>query len=65
MLHSSVNGGVKMSLKFERDDSLDKKLEEFAILPELEKKKEQPDIERFLNPKKKKKDGTNEKSTDL
>lgn len=54
-----------MSLKFERDDSLDKKLEEFAILPELEKKKEQPDIERFLNPKKKKKDGTNEKSADL
>lgn len=44
-----------MALKFQRDDFLDKKFEEFAFLPnedDLEKqKKHEADIERFLNPK--------------
>lgn len=46
-----------MGLKFQRDDSLDKKFEEFAFFPEEEKKeKEQADIDRFLNPKPKEKE---------
>ncbi|EOT29194.1 SPJ_0845 family protein [Enterococcus saccharolyticus] len=48
-----------MSLKFQRDDSLDKKFEEFAFFPD-EKKEEKPDIERFLNPTPKKKESDKE-----
>ncbi len=44
-----------MGLKFQRDDSLDKKFEEFAIFPEDEKE-QTADIERFLNPEPKKAD---------
>ena len=42
-----------MGLKFQREDSLDKMLEEFAILPDEsddKAKKHEKDIERFLNP---------------
>jgi hypothetical protein len=45
-----------MGLKFQREDSLDKMLEDFAILPDEKKKEEKPDIERFLNPTPKKKE---------
>lgn len=44
-----------MSLKFQRDDSLDKKFEEFAFFPDEKKEEKKPDIERFLNPTPKKK----------
>ncbi|MBO0424393.1 MULTISPECIES: SPJ_0845 family protein [unclassified Enterococcus] len=39
-----------MGLKFQREDSLDKMLDDFAFLPDNDKdnKKEQNDIERFL-----------------
>ncbi|WP_291292037.1 SPJ_0845 family protein [Enterococcus sp.] len=39
-----------MGLKFQREDSLDKMFDEFAILPDIDKdnKKQQNDIERFL-----------------
>ncbi|MFV0558303.1 MAG: SPJ_0845 family protein [Enterococcus sp.] len=43
-----------MGLKFQKEDSLDKMLESFAILPEKKEKpenKQATDIERFLNPK--------------
>ena len=41
-----------MGLKFQKDDFLEKKLEEFIVFPDdLKKKKEEVDIERFLNPK--------------
>ncbi|MHC5267719.1 SPJ_0845 family protein [Enterococcus sp. LJL98] len=43
-----------MGLKFQREDSLDKMFEAFAVLPEEKEKREdkrQQDIERFLNPK--------------
>ncbi|EOT43578.1 SPJ_0845 family protein [Enterococcus columbae] len=40
-----------MGLKFQKDDFLEKKLEEFVILPtDLKPKKETVDIERFLKP---------------
>lgn len=46
-----------MGLKFKRDDSLDRRLDDFAILPELDidkdEKKAAADIERFLHPEKK------------
>ncbi|WP_207940754.1 hypothetical protein DOK78_001712 [Enterococcus sp. DIV2402] len=45
-----------MSLKFQRDDSLDKKFEEFAFFPDEKKEEKKPDIERFLNPTPKKKE---------
>ncbi|MCD5003206.1 hypothetical protein IV487_12100 [Enterococcus saccharolyticus] len=49
-----------MGVKFQRDDSLDKKFEEFATFPDLEieekEKAKQADIERFLNPTPKKKE---------
>ena len=38
-----------MGLKFQREDSLDKMFDEFAILPDNDKKENKPDIERFLN----------------
>jgi hypothetical protein len=43
-------GGGSMGLKFQREDSLDKMFDEFAILPDIDKdnKKQQNDIERFL-----------------
>lgn len=41
-----------MGLKFQKDDFLEKKLEEFIVFPnDLKEKKEEVDIERFLNPK--------------
>ena len=41
-----------MGLKFQKDDFLEKKLEEFIVLPnDLKEKEEEVDIERFLNPK--------------
>lgn len=45
-----------MGLKVQRDDFLEKILEEFVILPtdEKEKKNKEEDLERFLNPKPKK-----------
>lgn len=55
----SVVEVTSMSLKFQRDDSLDKKFEEFAFFPD-EKKEEKPDIERFLNPTPKKKESDKE-----
>ncbi|MFC7056632.1 SPJ_0845 family protein [Enterococcus alcedinis] len=42
-----------MGLKFQREDSLDKMFEEFAILPEVlddRAEKHAKDIERFLTP---------------
>lgn len=48
-----INGGFKMGLKFQREDSLDKMFEEFAFLPEdLEKKEEEKNkaLQRFLEP---------------
>lgn len=39
-----------MGLKFQRDDALDKRLEDFAFLPPEENKKEAVDISRFLLP---------------
>jgi hypothetical protein len=42
-------GGGSMGLKFQREDSLDKMFDEFAILPDNDKKENKPDIERFLN----------------
>ena len=39
-----------MGLKFQKDDFLEKKLEEFIVFPN-DLKKEEVDIERFLNPK--------------
>ena len=50
-----------MGLKFQREDSLDKMFDEFAILPDNEENK--PDIERFLNAKEDKEE--TEKNTDL
>lgn len=50
-----------MGLKFKQDDLLIRTLEDFAVLPDekkQEKVKEQ-DLERFLNPKPKKKDDKN------
>lgn len=47
-----------MGLKFQREDSLDKMFEEFAILPKVsdeEAEKKAKDIERFLNPQPKEK----------
>lgn len=46
-----------MGLKVERDDFLEKKLEEFVILPpeSKEKKTDEQDLDRFLHPKPKKK----------
>ncbi|HLQ39644.1 MAG TPA: SPJ_0845 family protein [Tetragenococcus sp.] len=46
-----------MGLKFKQDDLLKQRLEEFAILPDEKKseKKKEDDLERFLNPKAKKK----------
>lgn len=42
----------KMGLKFQKDDFLERKLEEFIVFPnDLKKKTEEVDIERFLNPK--------------
>ncbi len=42
----------KMGLKFQKDDFLEKKLEEFIVFPnDFKEKKEEVDIERFLNPK--------------
>lgn len=52
-----------MGLKFQREDSLDKMFDEFAILPDNDKKKNKPDIERFLNAKEDKEE--TEKNTDL
>lgn len=41
-----------MGLKFQKDDFLEKKLEKFIVFPnDLKEKKEEVDIERFLNPK--------------
>ena len=55
-----------MGLKFQKDDFLEKKLEEFIVFPDdLKKKKEEVDIERFLNPKpkvEKKKKQTNKRN---
>lgn len=48
-----------MGLKFKRDDSLDKRFEEFAFFPEDKDEKAEKhaqDIERFLNPKEKPKE---------
>lgn len=48
-----INGGFKMGLKFQREDSLDKMFEEFAFLPEdLEKEAEEKNkaLQRFLEP---------------
>lgn len=47
-----------MGLKFQREDSLEKMFEEFAILPDdLDEREEKhaKDIERFLNPQPKEK----------
>lgn len=55
-----------MGLKFERDDSLDRMFEAFAIDPDEKKEKEAKtakDIERFLNPQPKKKK-TNDQSAE-
>lgn len=50
-----------MGLKFQKDDFLEKKLEEFVILPiDLKPKKETVDIERFL----KSEDKENKKEND-
>lgn len=56
-------GGGNMGLKFQREDSLDKMFDEFAILPDNDKKENKPDIERFLNAKEDKEE--TEKNTDL
>ena len=56
MIKFNRTGGDEMGLKFQREDSLDKMLEDFAILPDEKKKEEKPDIERFLNPTPKKKE---------
>lgn len=45
-----------MGLKFQREDSLEKMFDEFAILPDNDKKENKPDIERFLNAKEKETD---------
>ena len=47
-----------MGLKFQREDSLDKMFDEFAILPDNDKKENKPDIERFLNAKEDKEENT-------
>lgn len=39
-----------MGLKFQRDDSLDRKFEEFAQLPKEKAKEDKVDIQRFLEP---------------
>ncbi|MGX7132436.1 MULTISPECIES: SPJ_0845 family protein [Enterococcus] len=51
-----------MGLKFQREDSLDKMFEEFAILPDQKEKvvEENKAIERFLKPEKKTKDKKND-----
>lgn len=51
-----------MGLKFQREDSLDKMFEEFAILPDQKEKvvEENKAIERFLKPEKKAKDKKND-----
>jgi len=41
-------GGEPMGLKFQREDSLDKMFDDFAFLPDKDKKKQENDIERFL-----------------
>lgn len=44
-----------MGLKFQRDDSLDRKFDEFALLPDEKAKEEKKvDIQRFLEPEPKK-----------
>ena len=48
-----------MGLKFQREDSLDKMFEEFAILPENKEKNKA--IERFLTPEKKDENKDNKK----
>lgn len=56
-------GGENMGLKFQRDDSLDKKFEEFALLPEdkdKDKKEKEDALKRFLEPKEKKDVSKNE-----
>lgn len=42
-----------MGLKFQRDDSLDRKFEEFAQLPKEKVKENKVDIQRFLEPEQK------------
>ena len=39
-----------MGLKFQRDDFLDRKFEEFAQLPDEKAKETKVDIQRFLEP---------------
>lgn len=57
-LHTEV---LVMGLKFQKDDFLERKLEEFVILPtDLKPKKETVDIERFLKPE----DKENKKEND-
>ncbi|WP_164709474.1 SPJ_0845 family protein [Enterococcus mediterraneensis] len=53
-----------MGLKFQREDSLDKMFEEFAILPENKEKiaeEKNKAIERFLTPEKKDENKDNKK----
>lgn len=60
-----MSRGEKNGLKISKDDFLEKKLEEFIVFPnDLKEKKEEVDIERFLNPKpktEKKKKQTNKR----
>lgn len=57
-LHTEV---LQMGLKFQKDDFLERKLEEFIVMPtDLKPKKETVDIERFLKPE----DKENEKDKD-
>lgn len=53
-----------MGVKFQREDSLDKMFEEFAILPDEsddKTKEHEKDIERFLNPQPKEVKEANQK----
>lgn len=53
-----------MGVKFQREDSLDKMFEEFAILPDEsddKTKEHEKDIERFLNPQPKEVKQTDQK----
>lgn len=56
-----------MGLKFKQDNILEQKFNDFAFLPDEDKKKkdEKQDLERFLDPEpKEEKDKTVKKSTD-
>ncbi len=63
----SFSGGGIMGLKFKQDNILEQKFNDFAFLPDEDKKKkdEKQDLERFLEPEpKEEKDKTVKKSTD-